>query len=423
MTYRALWRWHFHAGLFCIPFVIVLAITGSIYLFKPQIDAFADRAVDSLQVSGRRATGEEQVAAAIASLPGSKLFVYEIPREADDAVRVHIYAPDGTGRIVYVHPETLAILKTVPHTARLTEFVKTIHGELLSGRVGSTLVELAASWAMIMIITGLYLWWPRDANGIGGVLYPRLRGGRRIFWRDLHAVTGIWVSTLALFLLITALPWTTVWGAGFNELRALAAPAEKKDWSSGRADEHAQHQHDMHAAGAPLASRISLDDIVQRVNALGLDPPVRVYLPSENQPFWKVRSETLNVPRARELELDPLTGTLLRERGFADKSLTDRIVGVGIAAHQGQLFGPANQALGLFTALGLLTLCTSAVVMWWRRRPDGQLGVPAPRVAGFRIGPALGALIATLALLLPVFGVSLLLLMLVMRFSPVQRTA
>jgi len=190
MTYRALWRWHFHAGLFCIPFVIVLALTGSIYLFKPQIDAFADRAVDSLQVSGRRASGEAQIAAAMASLPGSKLFVYEIPREADDAARVHIYAPDGTGRIVYLHPETLAILKTVPHTARLTEFVKTIHGELLSGRVGSTLVELAASWAMIMIITGLYLWWPRDKRTVRQALLPSLAGSGRRRWRDLHSSVG-----------------------------------------------------------------------------------------------------------------------------------------------------------------------------------------------------------------------------------------
>ena len=155
LTYRTLWRWHFHAGLFCIPFVLVLALSGSIYLFKPQIDAFADRAVDSLVVRGQRATGEAQVAAAIASLPGSKLFVYEIPNEPDDAVRVHLYAPDGTGRIVYVHPETLAILKTVPHTARLTEFVRTLHGELLVGRTGSILVELAACWAIIMITTGL----------------------------------------------------------------------------------------------------------------------------------------------------------------------------------------------------------------------------------------------------------------------------
>src|SRR3954463_7553940 len=100
VTYRGLWRWHFHAGMLCIPFVIVLAITGSIYVFKPQIDAFADRAVDSLTLTGRRATGEQHIAAALASLPGSRLFAYEVPRESDDAVRVHLYAPDGTGRIV-----------------------------------------------------------------------------------------------------------------------------------------------------------------------------------------------------------------------------------------------------------------------------------------------------------------------------------
>ena len=36
--YNAIWRWHFYAGLFCIPFVIWLALTGSIYLWRPQID-------------------------------------------------------------------------------------------------------------------------------------------------------------------------------------------------------------------------------------------------------------------------------------------------------------------------------------------------------------------------------------------------
>src|SRR5688572_29587808 len=265
LTYRALWRWHFHAGLFCIPFVIVLAITGSIYLFKPQIDALADRDVDSLSITGRRATGEAQIAAAIASQPGSKLFVYEIPREPDDAVRVHLYSPGG------------------------------------AGRTGSILVELAASWAVIMLVTGLYLWWPRDTRGLGGLLYPRLREGPRLFWRDLHAVTGIWVATLALFLLITALPWTPIWGAGFKQLRTLGTPTLKQDWSAGRSAEHAGHLREVGARD--LASPLSLDDIVQRVNALHLDPPVRVYLPSDHQPVWRARSETQNRPRVRELDL------------------------------------------------------------------------------------------------------------------------
>ena len=415
LTYRALWRWHFHAGLFCIPFVVVLALTGSIYLFKPQIDAFADRAVDSLPVIGKRATGEAQIAAALASLPGSKLFVYEIPAEPDDAVRVHLYAADGTGRIVYVHPETLEILKTVPHTARLTEIVRMIHGELLAGKTGSLLIELAASWALVMLGTGLYLWWPRETRGLGGVLYPRLGNGRRVFWRDLHAVSGIWISALALFLLITALPWTTVVGEGIGKVRGWVAPAPR-DWTLNSADEHAMHRRQAQAQAVTTSLR--LDDVIARVAPLELAGPVRVYLPNENQPYWRVSSETQNRPLARELALDPATGAVLHENRFADKSALDKAIHVGIAAHEGQLFGLANQLLGLFTALGLLAICISAVVMWWRRRPGGSLGIPAPRVPEFRIGAGLMTGIVTVAVLLPVLGASLVVLALVTWLIP-----
>ncbi|MBY4854129.1 PepSY domain-containing protein, partial [Burkholderia contaminans] len=36
--YRTLWRWHFYAGLFVMPFLVVLAITGTLYCFQPQIE-------------------------------------------------------------------------------------------------------------------------------------------------------------------------------------------------------------------------------------------------------------------------------------------------------------------------------------------------------------------------------------------------
>ena len=37
--YRAIWRWHFFAGLLVIPFMLNLAITGSLYLFKDEINS------------------------------------------------------------------------------------------------------------------------------------------------------------------------------------------------------------------------------------------------------------------------------------------------------------------------------------------------------------------------------------------------
>jgi len=32
--YRAVWRWHFYAGLFVLPFIAWLALTGATYLYQ-----------------------------------------------------------------------------------------------------------------------------------------------------------------------------------------------------------------------------------------------------------------------------------------------------------------------------------------------------------------------------------------------------
>ncbi len=214
--YRMLWRWHFYAGLICIPFVIWLAVTGSIYLFRPQIDAWADRDVAVLERTGTPATQDAIVAAAIGAVPGSTLAGIMLPEYLDQAARVLI-SSHGARTRVYVHPDTLKIIRTVDEGSTWDKIVQKLHGELLIGNTGSVIVELAASWAIVMVATGLYLWWPRNASGLAGVLYPRLGQGAKRFWRDLHAVTGVWVSVFAFFLLTTGMPWALVWGNGFQD--------------------------------------------------------------------------------------------------------------------------------------------------------------------------------------------------------------
>ena len=96
--YRAVWRWHFYASLFCIPFVIVLSITGGIYLFKPQIEAWNDSPYDHLQSKGAPASAADQVRAALAAVPESSLNAYELPKSPNAAARVivtlaEIYCP------------------------------------------------------------------------------------------------------------------------------------------------------------------------------------------------------------------------------------------------------------------------------------------------------------------------------------------
>ena len=81
--YRAVWRWHFYASLFCIPFVIVLATSGAIYLFKPQIEAWNDRAYDHLEVRGPSGQRRRADSAALAAVPGAGSAPTNCPLAAD----------------------------------------------------------------------------------------------------------------------------------------------------------------------------------------------------------------------------------------------------------------------------------------------------------------------------------------------------
>lgn len=400
IDYRMIWRWHFYAGLVCLPFIIILSITGPIYLFKPQIEAAIDARYDNLPFAGAAQPLSDQVRAAEAAVPGAVFTAVEIRSNDHDAARVTLQK-DGDKLRLYVHPQDLSILKHVSEKDRFMEIVKTIHGELVSGRIGEVVVELAACWAIVMILTGLYLWWPRQAKGMAGVLWPRIGLGKRVFWRDIHAVTGIWVSGFALVLLISGLPWTFVWGSAFKEVRKLGQPAITQDWSQGRTSEHT-------AAKAEDAKAVDLayvDGMADMARGLDLPPPVILSAPAKGN-LWKLSAEPGSPTQRVNLMVEPQMLEVISREGFEDKKVVDQVVGVGIAAHEGRLFGWLNQLLGLLTAIGLLTLCVSAVVMWWKRRPDDTLGAPA-MLPDERLGPGLAVLILLLAICLPVLGISL----------------
>jgi uncharacterized iron-regulated membrane protein len=117
-----------------------------------------------------------------------------------------------------------------------------------------------------------------------------------------------------------------------------------------------------------------------------------------------------------KLVLDAHSGAILKQTGFSNDLLIDRIVAVGVAAHEGQLFGLANQLLSVATALGLITVCVSALMMWWRRRPVGLLGAP-PAVSGAASAWGLTATIVAMGLIFPLLGGSMIIVAVIERFA------
>jgi uncharacterized iron-regulated membrane protein len=454
--YRTIWRWHFYAGLFVVPMVLILALTGAAYLFKPQVERWEERAWRNLPTENA-ASPDDQVQAALAAYPGSRLHSYRLPQSESDAVLIHVaLAAHGDGRPemrdVYVSPQG-KVVGTLNPERRIMEVVHDIHGQLLLGKRGSWIVELAASWAIVMILTGLYLWWPRG-RGLAGVVWPRLSGGKKVVWRDLHAVTGFWVSGLAMVLLLTGLPWADVWGSAFKAVRTeMGWVKGQQDWTIGGqpagGTDHAEHEHGAMAASnsaMPAMSHVmpdgtvmtmamtpvSLSQIVAEAKSQRLPFPVIVTPPGGPQRFgrsatadWSVQSDTQNRPLRVTLTYDPMTGKQTSRQTFADKHVIDRVVGYGVAWHEGQLFGWINQLIGAVTAFMLVTLSITGFVMWRRRKPDGQLGAPMGPATPAKLKGA-AALILGLAAFLPLLAASLLAmwlieLLIIRRFASVAK--
>jgi uncharacterized iron-regulated membrane protein len=242
--YRAVWRWHFYAGIVTAPLAIWLAVTGAIYLWKPQYEAARYR--DLLQVrplytasfagvepKPLRVAADTQFATALKTHPGARPVSFTPSFAPGQTSETILQLPDGDTVSVFVNPHLGTVAGERRESERLMTTVHDLHGTLLAGRTGEIIVELGASWLFVLMLTGLYLWWPRPTFSVWGFLLPRLRAKGRVFWRDLHAVPAVWASIGALFLLSTGIPWTTYSGAWFKRLSTALGEGTPRESNAG----------------------------------------------------------------------------------------------------------------------------------------------------------------------------------------------
>lgn len=433
------WRWHFFAGLMVIPFAVILAVTGAIYLFEPQFGAAVEARINAraAPLAGETLPADDLVAAALAAHPDASLAKLVLPSDpADPTTEIDLRTEAGL-RTLWVDRATGAVLHDTATLDRFMNFIKRIHGTLLGGDRGSLVVEIMASWMIILILTGVYLWWPRDRPW-WRVFAPAFGQGpgKRETWRKIHGMGGAWIGGLVLAILFFGLPWTQVWGDGFNTAKALVGlKAPGREWfvtleSGNPLADHSMH--DMHAGmehgtGAQLwdqgtgaaevdvqsasgaggaLSPLSLKSVLRLAAPERYAPPVEVQPPRGENGVWTIRSMTASRPDRVTVHHDRWTGEEILRIEFTDHNPVDRFMALGVAFHEGALFGWLNQVVGVIAALGVILLSLTGGLMWWRRRPKGRLGTP-PMPTDKRLAAGVMALIIALGLFLPMAGLTL----------------
>lgn len=401
--YRAVWRWHFYAGLIVAPFLLILSVTGAIYLFNDEINDVLHAEKRIVQPHGETLPLARLTAAAEAGVPGGRATRIDTWTGPDRSAQVYVRRPDGEERRVFVDPGTGRVLGSYVYERTLVGLADRLHGSLMLGTFGDAIVELAACWGVVLVLTGLYLWTPRGSGGLARALVPRLRAVGRPFWKSLHSVVGFWIAGLLLFLILTGLPWATIWGgllrAG-TEAVGVGYPASHRNHGaappSGRtmkqatgeapwaletspmpqSDEHAGHHGSHASAPAGAAAAIGVDRAAAILTDLGMSHPYRLSLPTGPSGVYSAYVYPDRPQGQRTIQLDQYSGMVLNDVGFADYGLAAKAVELGVQLHMGNYFGRANQIAMLLACVGTAALSITGPVMWWRRRPRGALAAP-----------------------------------------------
>jgi uncharacterized iron-regulated membrane protein len=431
--YNLAWRWHFYAGLLVIPFLILLSITGIIYLFKPQLDQLMYADLLQVPVAEQRLSADQQLAVVKQAYPQATIQQY-LPPTAVGRSAQFVVDHAGQGLNLFVDPYRGQVLGSQDAQYNLQAIARQLHGELMIGTVGDRLVELAAGWGIVLVVSGLYLWWPRGSAG-AGVLWPRLASRGRLFWRDLHAVTGFWGALLLLFMLLTGMTWTGFWGAQFagawNHFPAAmwdAVPQSEQlagslnsstrqtvAWAVETtplplSDPHAAHNGQaMPDTTAAIAAQASLQQVVDTAAARGVLPGYSITLPKGEQGVYSVALFADDPRNDATLHLDQYSGAVLADVRWKDYGAVAKTVETGVMLHEGKLFGLANQLLMLAVCLLVLLSAVSGLIMWWTRRPQGSFGVPPLRHDVPRWKTAI-VIMLLLGAAFPLVGASLLLI-------------
>jgi uncharacterized iron-regulated membrane protein len=422
--YRAVWRWHFYAGLFVVPFLLMLAVTGTFMMLYSQ---FSNELgwVPNVAVVGEAKAPSAQAKAALVAVPGGKLATYIAPEAANRPAFIEL-SKDGTYFAVAVDPYSGTVLEAHDESTTYRALAERIHGSLLLGDWGDWLIEVAASLSVIMVVTGLFMWWPRG-EGFLSAFVPRLAKDGRMFWKEVHKTAGVWISLFLVLFMLSGLAWAGVWGGKFVQPWS-SFPANKWDNVPLSDLTHASLNHDiLHEVPWPLEQTqlpasgsqagkvavqgdVTLDGVVLWAQANGFTGQYKVSIPGDEKAVFTVANDGRNEDSAnpssdRFVHIDQYTGNVLADVGYADYKPVGKLMAWGIGLHKG-MAGIWNLIFNLVYMALVVLVCISGIAMWWKRKPVGQLGSPKyPRE--YRLSLPVGVLGAALAIAFPLGGLAI----------------
>ena len=344
---------HLWSALTVGAVLLLVATTGALMVFRPELDPVFNRGLFSAASEGAPRPLDELVAAAQRAHPGAKVDYVRLTRQPGASVQVAFLDK----QVVFLNPATAAVLGQRGRYEGFFGRCEQWHRLLLLGSTGRFIVRVGAMLTGFVLLTGFYLWLPAVWRVVrtGLMLNFQLKG--RAWNFNLHKVVGFYAGTVVLGSALTGLPQSFDWleHGVYHGWGAAPAPAA------------------LHSTPPPDGvSRVTMQAWLEQ--AQGLVPEAQalmIYLPRKAEApveIFAMNPAAFHENARSYLFLDAYSGAVLRRTAYRENSRGVKIMLAAMSYHYGQFGGWVGRLILLAGMLAVPLLALTGVGMFLQRR-------------------------------------------------------
>lgn len=357
---------HLWLGLSAGLIVCFLGITGCILAFEREIEDATQSYRFTKEQKKTPLSPSVLQAVAIQQLPGKKL--HSISYQPGRSAIASFY--NGNPQyyyLVFLDPYTGKVLKTKNMSRDFFRFIIDGHFYLwLPPKIGQPIVASATLIFVVLLVTGIILWWPKNKAARKQRFKIKLNAKWRRTNYDLHNVLGFYMSWVIIFIAFTGLVWGFEWFA-----RSIFWTT-----SGGKAmTEFAMPQSDTTAA-VPAREAQNIDLLWQKMRRenpgyagimdvhMPEDPTtaIEIALNPDGSTYWKADYRYFDQYTLREIEVKHAYGKL------KNTTTAEKIQRMNYDIHVGAVAGLAGKIMAFLASLLCASMPVTGFLIWWGRK-------------------------------------------------------
>lgn len=367
---------HLWLGLFSGLVVFILGLTGCIMAYQEELQNWMysnklkveaatfnePMALSRLHEKAQSAMGPETPIQRIIipNSPGNSIAFRYVKRDKNTS-GIWYWDEIPRDELVYINPYTAEVIQKEDRTFSFFSVVLRLHYSLLlKTKLGKPIIGSAALIFLIMLITGLILWWPKNKKALKVSTWfrwnPKTKWKRKNY--DLHNILGFYSIFFALFIAITGLMWAFTW---FND---------GVQWLANGGEAHPKERV-MVKSDVTLSSSVHYLDIIHE-NLKSTYPNAKTYfinLPKDS--LGVVGGYVYNSEAKKNIYLlfDRYSGELLHDGDkWEDKTNGEKVMAYTLDIHTGAIGGIVGKTVAFLTSLFSASLPVTGFLIWWGRR-------------------------------------------------------